>query len=196
MRNNKVILLAGNRGRGKTDFAKSVLDQSPLPKVLVVDTFDSDSWQNMQTHDHPDWAGRNIPIVHPTKLHLLKNRKGIFRTFSSDVSLLKELIEKHIQNTFVIFEDATKYVNARLSEEMRKFVYDTKQKNVDALFIFHALASIPPELVRVSDILTLFKTGDSLRKIEQKYDNPEVAMLFKHVQEQESRYYNASINLN
>ena len=196
MRNNKVIIACGNRGRGKTDFAKLILDASPLRKKLIVDTFDSDPWQNMKTWNHPEWKHRNIPVVHPTKLELLQNKKGIYRTFSSDVKQMQYLIDQHIKNTFVLYEDATKYVGSRLTDEMRTFVYDTKQKNVDLMFIFHSLASVPPELVRVADMLTLFKTGDSLRKIETKYDNPDVAKLFEHVQKQESRYYNATINLN
>lgn len=191
---NLVCIIVGTRGTGKTDFVKKIVKKSPLPKRLIVDTFDSAPWQNLETHDHQEWMKIPVRVINYEQLSRFK--KGTYRIFDSDTERLKSEIEKHVKNTLVVFEDATKHIDRTLTKPMRKFVLDTKQKNVDLVFIFHSLTAVPPELIRVADLLTLFKTGDSKRRVEQKYDNPEVTQLFESVQSHSSKYHNETIFLN
>jgi len=159
-RTNKVILIVGNRATGKTDFSKNLLFKmsNHFPKSLVVDTFDSDVWSNLKTWNNPQNMNINVNNI---PIQKFKNWKsGIGKMFSSDTSKIMTQISKYAMNTFIIFEDATKYIGSRLQDDMRRFVLDSKQKNLDLVFIFHSLASVPPELVRVSDILILFKTSE------------------------------------
>lgn len=186
-RTNKVILIVGNRGTGKTDFVKNLIhDMSEnFPKCLIVDTFDSDVWKNLKTWNHPERVNFNVPDLPIEKFKRWKT--GIAKMYSSDTSMMMEHISKYAKNTFITFEDATKYIGSRLEKETRNFVLDSKQKNLDLVFIFHSLASIPPELVRVSDILILFKTNEG--KISQsKYPWPQIPILMDQLKKDKNKY--------
>jgi len=194
-RANKVILIAGTRGTGKTDFEKNIIfDQRKIfPKSLIVDTFDSDVWQTLETHDHPERMNIQIPIIAPEQLKNWKN--GIARVFSSDTSTIMSEIQKTSRNMFIVFEDATKYIGSKLSEDVKRFVLDSKQKNIDLIFCFHSLSSIPPELVRTSDILVLFKTNEG-KPSEKKYPWGEIPQMMKRLKESKNRFVHEILLLN
>ena len=195
MRTNKVILLVGTRGTGKTDFLKPLVKNSNLPKRLIVDTFDTPVWHNLATHNKPDWKSINIPAV---EMRQLKNWKsGTYRCFSSDTKEMMSTIQNHVTNSLIVFEDATKYVRANLQDDVRKFVLDSKQKNLDLIFVFHALASIPKELARISDLLVIKKTSESLEKtIKNKFPVSTFEPAFKTVNNSKDRYTHKTIRLN
>ena len=101
MRDNKVILLAGTRGTGKTDFLKPIVKNSNLPKKLIVDTFDSSVWHTLETHNQPDWSQNKVPTV---EMRQLKNwNSGTYRCFSSDTKLMMGTIQKDVTNCLLVF---------------------------------------------------------------------------------------------
>lgn len=194
MRTNKVILIVGNRGTGKTDFVKNLIhsQMQTFPKQLIVDTFDSDVWHNLQTWNNPQGFNIEIPVIQGKDLG--RWRKGIARMFSAEIKPMLAQIQEGAKNTFLVFEDATKYVGSRLTDDMRKFVLDSKQKNLDIVFIFHSLASIPPELVRVSDILVLFKTNEG-KVSETKYPWGEIPKMMELLRKSVDKYKNLVLQL-
>ncbi len=192
MRDNVVWLFAGTRGTGKTTAVKQVIRSSTIPKKLIVDTFDSDVWQTLEHHGFPDGMNIPIPIIDQKKIPYWKS--GIYRLISSDTDLIFPIIEKHVKNALIVFEDATKYIGSRLDKPVRKFVLDSKQKNLDLIFIFHSLASIPPELVRVANYLTLFKTQEGMPSLH-KYPFPQIPIAMKKIQKSSNRYHYETIRL-
>lgn len=187
------MLFAGTRGTGKTDFTKNVIQGSLMPKKLVVDTFDSIVWQNMQTHNHPEWSDVKVPIM-PTELIPNWNR-GLYRLADSDTNTVMNTIHEYANNALLVFEDATRYVGSRLTEPVKNFVLDSKQKNLDVIFIFHSLVSIPPDLVRISDTLTLFKTNEG-HPSKTKYPWAEIPKIMDYLKAHKNRYENVTIQLN
>ncbi len=194
MASNVVIIVVGGRGTGKTDFIKDeIITQSPLPKKLTVDTFDSPPWRTLKTFKNPQNDAIQVPIMPIDKL--AKWKEGIYRIATSDPEYTFAMIDQHLRNALVIFEDATKYIGSTLTKETRKFIYDSKQKNLNLVFIFHSLASVPPELVRASDYLTLFKTNEG-RPSKDKYPFPEIPIAMEKVRESENHFENYTIRLN
>lgn len=193
-RTNKVILIAGTRGTGKTDFVKNLLFKmsKTFPKCLVVDTFDSDVWHNLSTWNAPERTNK-IPVIPIPKFSRWKS--GIGRMYSANTSLIMEQVQEYARNTFIVFEDATKYVGSKLTEDMKLFVLDSKQKNLDLVFIFHSLAAIPPDLVRVADILVLFKTNEG-KPSEWKYPWGEIPEMMAKLKASKNRYEHKSLMLN
>lgn len=194
MRTNKVILVAGKRGTGKTDFIKNLAFKMSVrfPKVLVVDTFDSDVWHNLNTWNAPT---RNINVPQIPVDMFKRWTKGVGRMFSGETELIMSTVQEHARNSFIIFEDATKYIGNKLTKDVKYFVLDSKQKNLDLVFIFHSLMAIPPDLIRVADALVLFKTNDNT--LPAKYDSwPEIETMRKDLRESENRYVNKAIELN
>ena len=192
MRTNSIVIVCGKRGTGKTDYCKSLLKVSSLEKKLVVDTFDSPTWRNLKTFKHPEWEQIEIPIMEMEQLKLWK--KGLYRVFSSDPDELFVSIDKYVTNAIIEFEDATKYFKGKLQESVRRLMYDSKQKNLDLIFVFHSLSAVPPELVRIADYLTLFKTNDGSPNMN-KYPFPSIIPAMKFVRESKSRYENVTIEL-
>lgn len=183
-----MILIVGNRGTGKTDFCKNEIilpGQKNFPKTLIIDTFDSEVWHDLKTFKNPDGFHTKINVINPKDLG--RWRSGIARMFSGDVQPMLASIQQFAKNTLLIFEDATKYVGSRLTDDMRRFVLDSKQKNLDIVFIFHSLASIPPELVRISDILVLFKTNEG-EVSKTKYPWGEIPIMMKELKESANRF--------
>tara|TARA_R110002126_G_scaffold289552_2_gene444702 strand:- start:2659 stop:3246 length:588 start_codon:yes stop_codon:yes gene_type:complete len=195
MRTNKVILLVGTRGVGKTDYLKPLVKNSNLPKRLIIDTFDSPVWQNLETHNKPEWRNTIVPIV---EMNHLKNwNSGTYRCFSADTKQMMSVIQKEVTNAFIIFEDATKYVRSNLQDDVRKFVLDSKQKNLDLIFVFHALASIPRELARIADVLVIKKTNEALDKtLKNKFPVASFIPAFNEVKDSPDRYKSKAILLN
>lgn len=194
MRSNVVSLVVGTRGTGKTDFIKNeVVKPSMMPKKLIVDTFDSEVWHNMKTWNNYEGSQQEINFLPPDKMKLWKS--GIYRTYSSEPEVIFSMIDSHLKNALLVFEDATKYVGSKLSNEMRRFLYDSKQKNLDLCLAFHSLGSVPPELVRIADTLTLFKTNDGVLS-KSKYPFPELETAQKYLKNCNDRFENVTIRLN
>ena len=191
-RTNKIFLLVGNRGTGKTDFCKKLISKSILPKKIIVDTFDSPVWQNMKTHENPAGAIYNIPII---PLHSLAQfKEGIGRVFSPNTRLLEEQIATHCINSLVVLEDSTRYYKPMLTENQRIYLLNSKQKNVDFVLVFHYLSAVPPEIVKLADYLTLFKTNEGTFD-SKKWYQPEVKQAFDFLSKSKNRFENITIQM-
>jgi len=190
---NYITLVAGTRGTGKTTYFKGshelkingiidlFLDRDPKQKILVVDLFDSPVWQD-------------VPLITTDKLARWKS--GMYRIFHSDPDQLMSVIQRHCYNTVIIFEDATKYIKATLNENLRRLLIDSKQKNLDVFFAFHYLMAVPPDLVRISDYLVLFKTNESFTsQLRNKYPHPDIIKGFTDVSKHKNFHYYKEIAL-
>ena len=193
MRTNSVVIVVGKRGTGKTDFCKHLIDGSPMKKKLIVDTFDSPVWRTLETYKNPNGQFTPVPIMAIEQLPYWKS--GLYRLFSNDPDFLFEQIDKHISNCLIAFEDSTKYFKGRLQEPVRRLMYDSKQKNLNMIFFFHSLAAVPPELVRIADYLTLFKTNDSAPNLN-KYPFPNILPAMEFVKASNNRFENVTLELN
>lgn len=181
---NKVGVIIGGRGRGKTTFARGLMEGHPK-KVLIVDTF-----------DHPSY--RDIPVL--TLEQLPGWKKGIYRIYATeniDIDDIIEAINKYLTNALVFFEDALKYIPDRLKGyPIGKIIIDSKQKNLDLFFMLHGWGLVPPDLFRFCDLITVFKTNDS--PADKKNQIPhftEIMKLHTVVTEDPSPYANKTINV-
>ena len=190
---NKVTLLVGDRGTGKTTLMqgsgalkiRGILNiyqqQNPNQKILIIDTFDNPVWRIYQQITREELPGWNT---------------GPRRIFYSDTDELMSWIEKHIVNTVLVFEDATKFIGNRLSKDVRRFVIDSKQKNLDIYFLFHYMMAVPNDLTRIIDVLILFKTKEIFTsQLKSKFPAPIIEQAFKRVTAHKNQYYFEIIEL-
>jgi hypothetical protein len=191
---NKATTFCGGRGKGKTDFLKEIAKNNPLPKTLIVDTFDNERWRTMETWNHPEWAKENVPIIKPE--HIKYWKKGIYRVFDSDLEKIKNTIANDLLNCLLIWEDASKYYGKSLSKDELRIHYDTKQRNINSIYVFHSLRKATVEIVENSDLLTLKKTGDNINTIDRKYQNPDINALFTEVSKHPDKYCTETIFIN
>ncbi len=151
-RENRVILIIGGRGSGKTTLGKNVmlqlLNTNPEMYGLVVDTF-----------DHPAYRSGFVQIT-PKMLERIKTR-ACYRVFGSNTYDIMRSIEANCFNATILFEDASKYIYGTIPDETKKFILDSKQKNLDLIFMFHGFGFVPPALYRLVDGIFLLRTNDS-----------------------------------
>lgn len=191
-RTNIISVIVGTRNTGKTTFAKNSIDLFPQPKCLIVDTFDNPVWRTMETYDHPEWVNRRIPVIKPDELEL--HKAHAYRVFSSEIEEIEIHLDSTVKNTAVILEDATRWFGSTLTKLQKRYLLNSKQLNNDFYIFFHTLSSVPPDLLKYADFLTIFKTGEGSFD-HKKYHQPAFAKAFELVSNSKDQYINKTIRL-
>jgi hypothetical protein len=158
---NKVIIVIGRRGSGKTDFLKKCVKHSTLPKKLIIDHFNSEVWSSLETFEDPLAKNHKIPQIKPTDFPNWE--KGIYRIFEKDTDSTMKIIDECARNTLLVFDDATIYIGKQISKEVKTFILDSKQKNLNIIFAFHSVKDVPADIFRYSDYVTFFEVVENLK---------------------------------
>lgn len=203
MRFNQVGTILGMRGTGKSLFMLgSKYSAKPEDASLKIPGLIDTQLKNgfkvfiVDTLDHPLY--RKITPLKPNEL--VKFKKGVCRVFMQPEKIRKlvDYINRtpSFNNTFVVFEDAGKYTEQKLPVEFKRLIADSKQRNIDILFMYHCWADTPLDVFRKGiDYIQLFKTEDH-PKVRQNnlrlYEKIEVAhnRIYKH----QSRFYGEYID--
>lgn len=194
---NKVFAIFGQRGSGKTEFLKGNAQlkipgiiniypqRTPPMKVLIIDTFDHPSYQN-------------IPVLGVNQLPHWQS--GIYRCFTNaeDMPKLNRFLRDSpaIWNTLLVYEDAYKHTSKIIDRSLINLMADSKQKNIDICFMYHSFAQAPPDLYRYLDFIELFKTKDSpecRKNFMPGYFN-KAFEIYKEVQKNPSQFYHKTID--
>ncbi len=157
---NKIFTVIGSRGTGKTpliiggDFeqgmAKDYLQKGM--STLILDEI-----------DHVKY--RHIPFLHPSKYSQLSTNPGIYRTVTP-IQYLPGLVldiarSKLVWNTLLVLEDCKKYIPQRFRDEAEyTLLGNSKQQNVDLVFMYWAWGIVPPDLMRNTNYYVIFPTAD------------------------------------
>lgn len=193
MRMNIVGAIFGMRGTGKTEYLKGNKSLG-LPgllkaylkrdmKVLIVDTF-----------DHPSY--RDIPII--TQEQLEGWNKGCYRIFVpvDKMPQLCNIIAEKVWNALIVFEDSHKHQYNKIDRSIMRLIGDSKQKNIDILFMYHNWGLAPKDLYRYLDFIELFKTKDhpAVRKDDMPGYYEVAERVYNEVKKHPSRYYHKFID--
>jgi hypothetical protein len=165
---NQVGTIIGKRGTGKSLFVlgSKYSAKAEDQRLNISGLFDTQIKNGFKvfivdTLDHPLY--RKIPIIKPDQIS--KFKKGICRAFMAP-DKIRKLVgyinqTASFNNSFIIFEDAGKYTESKLPIEFKRLIADSKQRNIDILFIYHCWADTPLDVFRKGlDYIQLFKTED------------------------------------
>ncbi len=196
---NTVNAVFGARGTGKTEYAKgnaahNVKGIIPVylrkgMKVLIVDTI-----------DHPSW--RDVPTITAAGLKKwgTSDDRTVRRIFVSttDMPRLNKVINTSVWNGLIIYEDAYKHQSEALDQPIIELIGDSKQKNVDIIFMYHTWMHAPLDLYRYLDNIEVFKTKDSpearKKTIQQAGYWDEAMEVYNEVRNHESRFFHKTIS--
>lgn len=191
---NKVCAILGKRGSGKTEYLKGneIFRLRGLlkgflaagKKVLIVDTI-----------DHPSY--RDVPVIAKEKIKYWK--KGAYRIFVPihEMDDLLTIIAEHFKGGVVVFEDARKYCLKYIPKPILRLIGDSKQFDVDIVFMFHSFSHVPKDLYAYIEHFEVFKTKihPACRKDELGGDYDEVCRVFDLVQANPDPFYHLPIDL-
>lgn len=180
MRLNHVNITIGKRGSGKTTKNIKLIKKHPK-KVLIVDTI-----------DHEDY--RTFRAVTPGMLSAWKS--GIIRIYGHDFKEVFHELTTNVHNALIVFEDCTKYIRGYIPDDVRNFIVDSKQKNLDLIFLYHGFGMVQPDMFRLADSITLFKTNENIERYASKIPNFEdVKKANSIVQKSSNPYINLTVKL-
>lgn len=168
MRFNQVGIIIGQRGTGKSFFllgskwsAKPGDDQ--LNKQGILEIYEKKNMKVLivDTLDHPSY--RKVPII--DQKNFPKWNSGVVRTIidPDDAKNLVTYLDnaKNALNSLIVFEDAGKYTEKNLPPAFKRLIINSKQKNIDIIFMYHCFIDTPSNIFTKSDFIQLFKTEDS-----------------------------------
>ncbi|HNA40008.1 MAG TPA: hypothetical protein PLR84_10905 [Chitinophagales bacterium] len=183
MRINHVNITIGKRGCGKTTKTINLIEKSNL-KTLVVDTFDHENY-------------RKFRAIQPVMINDKIWKAGNVRCYGHDFKDIFYQISNKISNAMIVLEDCTKYLKHPLNQDALRFIVDSKQKNIDLVFMFHGFGMVMPDLFRLADSLTIFKTNENIDTYRNKIPNfDSVKKEFTAIQNSQNKYIHKTIRIN
>lgn len=200
MRFNLVGTIIGARGTGKTLFLLgSKYSAKPEDQKLGLRGLIDHALNNKMkvliilTVDHP--AYRKFPLL--AQKDYFQFKSGIYRLIvkPNQADKLFELIgddqrSPHMNNTFIVCEDAKKYTGKNLSKPLEGLIIDSKQRNIDMVFMYHCFVDTPGDIFTKMDYIQLFKTEDHPKVRESKMSQyPKLLAAFENVKKNPSRFY-------
>jgi hypothetical protein len=152
--NNKLYLICGSKGRGKTTFSTKVLINS-INKGLKA-------------------------IVYDVRRDYLEYYKKPF--LKKNDFMIKEIIPA--KKSVILLEEATIFFpNTNKDNILYDKIIGMRYDENDIILVYHSLRSIPSYILEQADYLTLFKTSDNLQYINTKFrGNLDVLNTFESVE--------------
>lgn len=135
------MTIIGKMGTGKTTFVKDYIKGR---KAFLFDT--NNEYKDLPT-DYRKPISRMIDLDHKKYIQICLQKK----------------------NTVCVFEDATGFIEGRLSDNFRKALVSKRHTGNVNILIFHSMLSVPPRLIQLSDYVVLFNTSDEMYQVEKKF---------------------------
>jgi len=165
-------MVLGRRGTGKShyiinDVIPLYLQAHPQMKILIIDTM-----------DHPMYR-----MIAPITIDMIPRwrRPAVYRCFDPDTPRILHTVANSLYNCVVIHEDASKYIRRTVSDDVRRYILDSKQKNLDLIFLFHGFSFAPPEIWRIIDGVTIFKCDNPTYRRADIVNFEEINQAWKKV---------------
>lgn len=159
------ILIIGKSGEGKTYFTKKNF-------VLNKDCFVIDVNLEYDTDRRTDPGG--LDAIKSPKLSgdmRTKRSRYIWNNKIKSSENIRNFLFVAAQKTNcnIIFDEATLFFSGALTSDTTKsLIIGRKHKNVNCIFLFHAIRDVPPFFYAHANYVVLFKTEDTADNIPNK----------------------------
>jgi hypothetical protein len=91
---------------------------------------------------------------------------------SKDISCDEKIFIKNCflkRETICVFEEATGFFEGKTSRDMRRLIVNKRHTKNVYMFLFHSISSVPPRMLQLTNFVVLFKTGDEVYQVENKF---------------------------
>ncbi len=149
-------LIIGKRNSGKSYFCLNEIVRTYPKKVLIIDTIDHEKYREFQ--------------ILTSQAQVKAWRSGIKRWITTPLRIKEDMqfFNCTLEHCLVVFEDASKYFRTNAPTELFEMLYDTKQKKIDVILMYHGFKKILPEILDNADYIELFPIKENVEKYEQK----------------------------
>lgn len=149
-------LIIGMRNSGKSYYTLHEIVHKYPKKVLIIDTIDHEKYRAFQ--------------VLKSTAQVKAWKAGIKRWITNDLKIKEDMqfFNEVLSNCLVIFEDATKYFRTNAPKELFQMLYDSKQKGIDVILMYHGFKKILPEILDNANYIELFPIEEKIQKYEHK----------------------------
>lgn len=166
MQQNKVIIICGQRGSGKTTLTKQIIE-----KHNSIYLFDINKEQSYLS---------------------IKNKAAGITDFKKFVEGTKNLENSFI----IFEEATIFFNYGRTADEVTQLMVQARHRKLNLIFVFHSLLSLPTHLTSLADYILLKRTKDNPTTIERKFkDYEEIKAAFYALRDNPDIYATEIIEL-
>jgi hypothetical protein len=147
-RPNKITLSVGARGTSKTT-AVTGNKQFNVPSLAEKYIKKGMSVLILDLMDHPAYRGLVEDLAPGT--NFLKLKPKIYRVIADAKSMpaVFQILNKDLWNCYLVCEDAYRYIPEKIPDDLMAILSNSKQKNVESLFMFHSWGMAPKDIFRL-----------------------------------------------
>lgn len=151
---SKIIAIAGRPKAGKSTFAMELAIRTMYPDA--PDDIDPGEVRLLLA------ALRGSSWMSRLKVYDINREWGVGGALPTMDAFLDEAVKS--RDKFIVFEEATLFFDPTRgrSEELREMLVRRRHTGNALVLLFHALADVPLYVLRMLDVLVLFKTQDSV----------------------------------
>ncbi len=154
---NKIWTVIGATGQGKTPFVVGGDYEEGLSKIFLDKGMSTLVVDEIYHHKYSKYK-----VLHPREYGLLNSQIGLYRTISP-LQYMRPLLEeisfqKKVWNTLLVLEDPKKYFKHNFDKMELALLGNSKQQNVDIVFMYWSWDQIPPKLFDMTKYFVVFNT--------------------------------------
>lgn len=113
-----------------------------------------------------------------------------------DVDEFIEMV-KNVREAVIVFEEASFFFhNKSFNRETVKILQRSRHTKNLCIFVFHSLRNVPRYIIDLINYYIIFKTNDTNKLIENKFDDPELLAVFERIKNSNDRHYNEKYTVN
>jgi guanylate kinase len=179
---SKLFTIVGATGTGKTTVANQLFMNNP--RVLAFDVYNYEYARYPEVQDWTNFSG------------IVKYTGAGFRRMDEKWQHFMSNFYKMF-NATIIIEDATTFLkgNTDHEEELRAAIIARRHRNLQLVFLFHALKRVPPFIMEQTNYLILKKTGDNEKTVQRRFEDDRITKGFLQVRASQNEYETLPIKL-
>lgn len=106
------------------------------------------------------------------------------------------IADEKVRHTYILIEEATIFfsTHSRYEEMMNVLVRARHTGNIIQLN-FHSFGSVPKNIYHLLDYVTVFKTNDTIKNVEERFDKPDVIQAFRDAQVSPDPHFSRTVKL-
>jgi len=175
-----VIIVVGRPRQGKSWYVKSMISHPRLANRGVM-AYDPQNEYGATYQTDINGVVTTVPGV-----GLPEYRPGLMRArYTGSIENFIAIVcekenDKHtFTNRNIYFEEATIFFKGGMSKEVRDLIISRFHTRNNLIFVFHKLGTIPPDIMDFSNRIILFKTYDTQKTVDRRFDSEILSAAFK-----------------